>query len=125
VLVVGAVGLGRVVTVAASSTAVHVTGIVAASTLAALGLFVIPARRRAAKAELREKIGDLRERLMRAMTEQFDDEVEKSIRRIREAIAPYTRFIRAERGRLTEHRDEIAGLGEALEVLRTRVERLS
>jgi hypothetical protein len=62
---------------------------------------------------------------MRAMTEQFDDEVEKSIRRIREAIAPYTRFIRAERGRLTEHRDEIAGLGEALEVLRTRVERLS
>jgi hypothetical protein len=124
-LEVGAVGLGTVVTLAASSTAVDVTGIVAASALAALGLFVIPARRRAAKAELRDKIGDLRERLMRAMTEQFDDEVEKSIRRIREAIAPYTRFIRAERGRLTEHRDEIAGLGEALEVLRTRVERLS
>lgn len=124
-LEVGAVGLGTVVTLAASSTAVDVTGIVAASALAALGLFVIPARKRAAKAELREKIGDLRERLMRAMTEQFDDEIEKSIRRIREAIAPYTRFIRAERARLTEHRDEIAGLGEAFEVLRKRVERLT
>jgi hypothetical protein len=124
-LEVGAVGLGAAVSLIATSTAADATGIVAAGALAALGLFVIPARRHRAKAELRAKIGALRARLVRTLTEPFDAEIERGVRRIEEEIAPYTRFVRAERGRLTGSRDELAGLRAGLDTLRQRIERLA
>jgi small GTP-binding protein len=124
-LEVGAVGLGTAITLIATSTAADITGIVAAGAVAVLGLFIIPARRRRAKSELRTKIAGLKERLMGALTEQFDDEIAGSVRRILEAIAPYTRFVRAERQRLTASRDELAAVESGLEALRQRLERLA
>jgi small GTP-binding protein len=124
-LEVGAVGLGTVITLVATSTAADVTGILAAGAVAVIGFFVIPARRRRAKIELRETIAGLKARLMSALTEQFDDEIEGSVRRIDDAIAPYTRFVRAERTRLTGSRDELAGLKSGLDTLRQRIERLA
>ncbi|HEX9637727.1 MAG TPA: dynamin family protein [Acidobacteriota bacterium] len=123
-LEVGAIGLGTIVTLAATTQLADVTGIVAAGTLAALGLFVLPARRRAAKAELSRKIAELRRKLMEALSDQFGHEVERSLHRIGEAIAPYTRFVRAERGRLDEARDQLAGIRAELEQLRGKVEAL-
>ena len=52
----GASGLGTLVTLAASTAAADVTGILLASVVAALGFLVIPARRRKAKAEMKEKV---------------------------------------------------------------------
>src|SRR6185436_13097237 len=101
------------------------TGILAASTIAALGLFILPARKKKAQRELREKVLELRDRLMRTLTEQFDGEVAGSVRRIEEAIAPYTRFVRAERTRLEGAHGELEGLQRALVALRQRVTALS
>ena len=56
VLEVGAVGLGAIIATLATTMAADVTGVLLASLLAALGLFIIPARRRIAKNEMREKI---------------------------------------------------------------------
>ena len=53
-----AVGLGTLVTLAASTAAADVTGILMASVIAALGFLVIPARRRKAKEEMQEKVSD-------------------------------------------------------------------
>jgi hypothetical protein len=39
---------------------------------------------------------------MSSLRQQFDKETNASVGRIREAVAPYTRFVRAERTRLTE-----------------------
>jgi hypothetical protein len=111
----GAVGLGAAVAVATSTTAADVTGLLAAGTLAALGLFVIPARRRRAKSTLRSRIVELRERLMAELDDEFRDEIERSLHRIEEATSAYTRFVRAERGRLEE---EAQGLDGALGELR-------
>jgi small GTP-binding protein len=122
---VGAVGLGAVVTAIATSHLADFTGILAASTVAALGLFILPARRRKAQRDLRDKVIELRERLLSTLTEQFDAEVDASVRRIEEAIAPYTRFVRAERQRLEGLHEELARLQGALAVLRDRVHRLS
>ncbi len=99
-LEVGAVGLGTLVTMIASTSAVDVTGILAAGAVSVLGLLVIPAKRRKAKAELSKKVGQVREQLMSGLTNQFEREMKQVISRIQEAIAPYTRFIRAERDRL-------------------------
>jgi small GTP-binding protein len=121
---VGAVGLGALLTVLASTQLADFTGILAASTVAALGLFILPARRKKAKRELREKVLELRGRLMTALTEQFDREVEASLHRIDEAVAPYTRFVRAERERLTALQTELRRLHAGLEGLQGEVARL-
>ncbi len=123
-LEVGAVGLGATVAAVASSTAVDVTGIIAATTLAIVGFAIIPARREKAKKELREKIAELKQQLMAALTAPFETEVDRSLQRIREAIAPYTRFVRAERGKLREQQEVLGGLVEELADLRQKIERL-
>jgi hypothetical protein len=120
----GALSLGAVVTALASTTFADVTGILAASALAVLGLFVIPVRRQQAKRALREKIETLRAHLMDALRTQFDRELERSIQRVRDAIAPYTRFVRAEQERLTGIRDALQGLRNELSSLQRRVEAL-
>ena len=119
---VGAIGLGAIVALVATTTLADVTGILAASTLAVLGLFVIPARRREAKRELRDKIAAMRQQLMGTLTGQFERELERSLHRIQEAIAPYTRFIRAERDRLVEAGDELTRIQQGLDRLKVEIE---
>jgi small GTP-binding protein len=121
-LEVGAIGLGSVVAAAATSTVVDVTGILAASTLAVLGLFVIPARRRQAKRALRARLEELRRRLLDGLTSEFESEIRHSLSRLEEATAPYTRFVRAERERLEKARTGLEGLLDALARLRAEVE---
>ncbi len=101
-----------------------VTGILAAGTLAILGFLVLPARRRQAMKELSDKMLDLRQRLMGSLTDQFDREVNRSIHRIEEAMAPYTRFVRAERDRLDEMRTDLERSQQAISVPKTQIEEL-
>jgi hypothetical protein len=122
---VGALGLGAVLTHLAVGAMADFTGILAASAVAVLGLFIIPNRRHDAKKDLKEKIAAMREQLMTSLTAQFDREVEGSLRRIDEAIGPYTRFVRAERDRLSTARQELDAVSQGLARLRERVEALS
>lgn len=92
----GAVGLGTLVAVLASTVATDVTGILLAGVMAALGLFIIPTRRRNAKREMREKVRDMREQLTSSLTNHFDHEIDRSLQEIWDTITPYTRFVRAE-----------------------------
>jgi len=125
VLEVGAVGLGAAVALAASSTAADITGLTAAGLMAALGLFVLPHRRRRAKAELKQKIATLRRELMAALTAHFDCEAERGQKRLAETIAPYTRFVRSESERLTGERDQLGALTERVGEMTARVNNLS
>ncbi len=120
----GAIGLGAVVSVLATTQLADVTGLLAAGTLAALGFFILPGRKRQAKRQLASKIADLRGRLMRSLTEEFDREVERSLARIREAVAPYTRFVEAERRRLGEMEGELEESATALAALSRKIEEL-
>jgi small GTP-binding protein len=121
---VGAIGLGAILTHLAVTAAADFTGILAASTVAVLGFFIIPNRRAAAKKDLSEKIATMREQLMSSLTGQFDREIEGSLRRIDEAIGPYTRFVRAERDMLGNAREELNAVNQGLIRLRSRVESL-
>lgn len=123
-LEIGAVGLGAIVTALASTVAVDVTGIVLASVVAALGLFVIPARRRQAKKEMTEKVADMREKLTSSLRTQFTREIERSLQEINEAIAPYTRFIRAERGKLEDAKGKLETIKTEMDRLQARIESL-
>ena len=78
-LEVGAVGLGTLVTAAVLSSSLDITGILAAGTLAILGVFVIPYKRKQAKDSFKEKMTDLRTRLLDTLTTQFSKESENAV----------------------------------------------
>jgi small GTP-binding protein len=118
----GAVGLGAVVTAVATTTAADVTGIVAAGTIAVLGMFVIPSKRAHAKAQLRERIERMRSELMTNLRAQFEREVDRSVRGVVDAIAPYTRFVRAESEKLTGLDSELKEIAASLSRIRRTVE---
>lgn len=108
-----ALGLGAVVAAAASTAAADITGILMAGVVAALGFLIIPAKRRRARAEIGAKIAALRLQLGTALRAEFDRAQERSNRRFADAVAPYSRFVRAEQARWD-------GLKSMLTSLRTR-----
>ena len=109
-----AVGLGTLVTIAASTVAADVTGILLASVVMSLGFLIIPARRRRAKAALQEKVAALRARLATALRAEFARAQEQGAHRLADAVAPYARFVRAEEQRWS-------GAQVALSALRERI----
>lgn len=117
----GAVGLGALVVAAASTAVVDITGILAASVLAGIGLFVLPMRRRQARRDFRERADELERRLIEVMREQFEHELERSIERIREAIAPYTRFVRTQTERLNRYDADLTAIASDLRSIRHEV----
>ena len=118
----GAVGLGAIVTIAASTAAADVTGLVMASLLAAIGFFVIPAKRKKGKEEMRQKIAEVRQRLGEALRAQFKKEIVRATERIRVGVAPYSRFVRAEEEKLASAVKELSAIASDLVSLRSRVE---
>jgi len=121
----GALGLGTLVTIAASTAAADITGIVLAGVIATIGLFIVPARRRKAKEDLRQKVRDLRETLSRALRTQFEREVAHSTARLNEGIAPYSRFVRAEQQSLVAVRDTLADVQARFAGLTARIDALT
>jgi hypothetical protein len=113
----GALGLGAILAAAATTAAADVTGGLMAGVLAALGFLILPARRRRARTELREKIAGLRERLVDALRVEFERAQERSALRLSDAIAPYARFVRAEQTRWDGHRSALAALRGRIESL--------
>jgi hypothetical protein len=120
----GALGLGAVVTAMASTAAADVTGLLMAGLVAALGLVIIPARRRQGKTKIRDKIAALRAQLIQSLRTQFSKEIDRSLQHINEAIAPYTRFVRGEREKLQETQSRLESLKGEVERLKIRVEEL-
>ena len=104
-----------------STAAADVTGILLASVVAAVGFFIIPAKRAKAKAEMRTKIADVLARLSAALRAQFKEEIGRSTARMRESIAPYSRFVRAEEEKLEETDARLAQLKSDLERVRQRI----
>ncbi len=119
----GAVGLGAIVMIAATTAAADVTGVIMASLMAALGFFILPAKREKGKQEMRQKIAAVRQRLSEALHQQFSREIAKSGERIQESIAPYSRFVRSEGEKLRTTEHELREIAASIASLRARIER--
>lgn len=119
-LEVGAVGLGALVTAAVLSSSLDITGILAAGTLAIVGLFVIPYRRKQAKDSFKEKMTNLRENLLDTLTTQFTHESQSAVARLKEGITPYIRYVHTERERIEKSETTLTKLRQKLSVLRAR-----
>ena len=118
----GAIGLGALVTFAITSSALDITGVLAAGVLAVLGFLVIPYKRRQAKERFQEKMQALRAKLLSALSTQFDYEADNDVARMRESVAPYTRFVRGELERVETSLRQLEALDRRISALRVQVE---
>ena len=117
---VGALGLGAIL-LHVLTRALDPLGIIAAGGVAIAGLFILPARRRSAKNDLDAKIEDLRINLHETISGQFEQELEYSTQEIREAIEPYTRYIRLERDKLQDVQRQLDETAVALRDIHSQI----
>ncbi len=121
---VGAVGLGALFVALLHGVLLDLTGILGAGLLAAAGLYLLPARREKARKELSHRVESLRVRLRKELESAFQRELERSLERMRAAIAPYTRFVRTEQERLEHIQTQLRTLQHRLHHLEEEVQRL-
>jgi len=121
---VGAVGIGALVATVLTTKALDVTGIVTASTLAVLGLFVIPYKRKQAKEAFKEKMDELRENLMKTLSATFTRESESAIQRLESNIKPYTGYVQSEQSRLQAEKETLDGMQNRLNDLSQSIKHL-
>ncbi len=120
---VGALGVGAVL-LHIFTRALDPLGVLAAGGMAIAGLFILPARRRAAKRDLDAKIDALRKEMHAALSQQFEDELARSVQQIREAIAPYTRFVRTEQEKLAQVEKDLRQIETELLALKEAINAL-
>ncbi len=120
----GAVGLGAWVVTVIATSAADITGLLAAGTLAIVGLFIIPYKRNQAKERFRSRIAELRSKLMDSLRSQFKAEVDRTLGRIREGIAPYTRFVRAEAERCQAQQVQLEEISRRISALKAQIQTL-
>jgi len=117
----GALGIGAVVVALATTRFLDATGVIAAAIIAGYGLFVLPNRRRKARLDFGEKTDALRRRLGEVLRRQFESEIGRSVEGMREAIAPYTRFVRTEHARMTRASEELAEIDAEVDALKREI----
>ncbi|HET9587768.1 MAG TPA: dynamin family protein [Anaerolineales bacterium] len=119
-LEVSAVGLGTLVTAAVLSSRLDVTGILTAGTLAILGFFVIPYKRKQAKDKFKEKMITLRSDLIETLRTQLTNEARNAVNRLKDGVTPYIRYVRSEHERVERNEVTLARVRQRLSALRAR-----
>lgn len=119
---VSAIGLGLILKALLVSATADATGLLAAGVLGILGLAIIPWRRGMAKREMRNKMEELRHQLHKVLNENFQHEMDRSVGRLREAIAPYRRFVQSEEKRLQQLQIGISEVQQRLKKLEITIE---
>lgn len=113
----GALGLGATLVALFHTVLLDMTGILAALTVAGLGLAILPAKRRQAKETIRKKIDEVRNQLRTELRQQIERESERTILQIRERNAPFIRFVRAQQEQLIDLQRAFSDLAIAVEKL--------
>jgi len=104
----GALGLGTLVTILATTASADLTGVLLASITAVLGFFVIPARKKITRDIFTKNTDQIRTQLAATLKTEFDRQVDYVVERIQSTIAPYSRFVRAERAKLDDFNKSIS-----------------
>src|SRR5918999_387100 len=120
-LEVGALGIGALVVTLFTTRFLDVTGVIAAAVIAGYGLFILPNRRRKAPPGVPQKTQSLRARLGEVVRRQFDTELNRSVERMRDAIAPYTRFVRTEHARMSGARSVLLEMSGEVDALKGEI----
>jgi hypothetical protein len=119
---VGGIGLGALLAGVFGTLLADFTGILLGIAVAGLGFLILPRKRAQAKTELETRIRETRERLAEVLLREHSLEGERAQGRLRDAIAPFTRFIRAETERYAQTQANLEQLQIRAAQLRNEVE---
>ncbi len=119
------IGLGAAVALLTTAVAADVTGILAGVFGVTLGLLVLPSRKRKAKRDLAEKLAELRKQLMAGLRTQFEREMQRGARRVEDAVAPFSRFVRAEQTKIEDQRGNFVELDAHIVGLKSQLQAMA
>lgn len=120
----GALGLGYVLASIFTTVALDVTGIAAATALFITSFFILPYKRKRAIEEFKSKLENLRKEMGDVLKSKSDDEINRSVENVRDALAPYIRFVRAERDKIEARVSILNQILERLKELTREVKNL-
>jgi len=103
----GALGLGALVTILATSASADLTGVLLAGLTATLGFFILPAKKKQARRVFSRNLLHLRNHLTESLTNEFSGQIDTVIEKVRTTINPYSRFVRTEREKLLSFEEKI------------------
>jgi len=121
---VGALGLGTLVTVLATTASADLTGILLAGLTATLGFFIIPAKKKQARKLFREKVNAIRDQLSISLKEEITRQIDLVIDNIHATVAPYERFIRTEHEKLMNNSEQFEKSRKKIYQLRINIENI-
>ena len=121
---VSGLGLGAAMVALFSGLALDITGIAIGTAVAGLGLFVIPRRRKEAKKNLHLKMQEVRDGLEQSLNHELKKELRKSQDKLKNAIEPYTRFVRSEINNIDKNKSKLEDNIKNLEQLKHDIESL-
>jgi hypothetical protein len=87
-----------------------------------VGLYALPYRRRRLRQDFREHVDGLRVQLGSALDVHLEKEIDAQLERTRDAIAPYSRFVRIEKDKLTETTSGLADIQRRLNRLNRTID---
>ncbi|GGJ26434.1 dynamin family protein [Deinococcus roseus] len=119
---VGGIGLGAAVIALIGGAAADVTGILASLAGVFLGAYWIPIRKRAALTQVKNQVGDAKILLRETLTREVNLEQERLDGRLRDALSPYTRFVKAEQERMNRENRRLTEFIARIEELEGRVQ---
>lgn len=88
-----------------------------------IGLAILPYKRSSLKTALEKKVNDLREKLKSALSSHFNHELEGSLRKLEDAIEPYTRFVKSEREKLDSLEKKFVQYKKEVDDVRKQIEK--
>ncbi len=121
---VGALGLGTLVTILATTASADLTGILLAGLTATLGFFIIPTRKKQARKLFQEKIIAIRSQLSISLKEEITRQIDFVIDNIQATIAPYERFIRTEHQKLLNNNQHFENSRKKISQLRIDIKNI-
>lgn len=119
---VGGIGLGAAVIALIGGAAADVTGILASLTGVFLGAYWIPIRRKAALNQVKNQVQDAKILLRETLSREVNLEQERLDGRLRDALSPYTRFVKAEQDRMNTENRKLTEFIARIEDLEGRVQ---
>jgi len=98
------------------------TGLLGASLIGILGLYLIPMRRLTIKQEMKDRINKTRIDLSEQLQKHFSYELDLNERKMRELIMPYSRFVQDEQEKLKQTIEQIDTVRKQIKQLKLDIQ---
>lgn len=124
ILTVGAITLGSTSFTMMSTLMTSTLGIAGAAVTLLGAASVLPYKRRQTKKQFKSKANHLHTRLRSVLQDKFIEELDEGIESIRNAIAPYSRFVKLENDKFEKQHAELENVKRRTQQLRSEIRKL-